>query len=585
MKKVESFLRWVSIVLFTVLAIFVTVPVLAMIQNAALRKMNPFTLMVLAAVLLWFIVVRFLFQDFYVRGQLSGGIKRFYELILAHPIQATYSLLRKSLNTLTRRLILAGVLIVGLVVVATKIPQLEIIGWNILTRPFAPNRQAVAQPPPHTRYLTLLTGDNNRREYLRACLKIAKDLKEAGARVAIFELPGIPQTEENIQLLAEIDATGIVVFGVRPYESIWRFAPAPLAGKTSLSWGVFTQEKQSSMDSPFIQRFKPYGYYRTQSKVTVEDVAITAVRKFRGIGEDIPIVLADRETHTGVGTLTVDAEGTLYSLQPTRFYRSTLPIVADLYTEQKGLRYRFFPTRPFPSTAAPPPAKEIDSFLPVEDLVRDKIVLVPWLEWYGGPGNPEVFAYIPLIEQMLSGQITQRLAEWDLFLALFLITISAALARWLRGLYSVPIMAIVGVAVFYGCVWLAEAQNILVNPAPALLAAVLSLATFPVVRFAWTMRAAEPMPSFVQEAEPVPAGHAAERPGIVLGRPATPDKRLSLSVRVAVLAIVLSISGSAAATYFWLSSQPKPQPEVIYIPTMPTIEVHGYYPPSNNSVQ
>jgi hypothetical protein len=285
-----------------------------------------------------------------------------------------------------------------------------------------------------------------------------------------------------------------------------------------------------------------------------------------------------------VGTLTVDAEGTLYSLQPTRFYRSTLPIVVDLNTEQKGLRYRLFSAGPFPSTAAPPPVKEIDSFSPVADLVRDKIVLVPWLEWYGGPGNPEVFAYIPLIEQMLSGQMTRRLAEWDFFLAMFLVAIGVALARWLRGLYAVPIMAIVGVAAFYGCVWLAEAQNILVNPAPTLLAAVLSLATFPVVRFAWTMRPAEPLPFPVQEAEPVPVEYAAQRPGIVFGRPATPGKRLSLSVRVAALAIVLSIAGSATATYFWLGSQPKSQPEVIYVPTMPTVEVHGYYPPSNNSV-
>jgi hypothetical protein len=146
-------------------------------------------------------------------------------------------------------------------------------------------------------------------------------------------------------------------------------------------------------------------------------------------------------------------------------------------------------------------------------------------------------------------------------------------------------MALVGVAAFYGCVWLAGAQNILVNPAPTLLAAVLSIATFPVVRFAWTMRAAEPVPSFAKEVEPVPAEYAAQRPGIVFGRPATAGKRFSLSVRVAVLAIVLSIMGSATATYFWLGSQPKSQPEVIYIPTMPTVEVHGYYPLSNNSVQ
>lgn len=495
MKKVESFLRWVSIVLFTVLAIFVTVPVLAMIQNAALRKINPFTLMVLAAVLLWFIVVRFLFQDFYVRGQLSGRIRRFYELILAHPIQAAYLFFQKSLNTLTRRLVLAGVLIAGLVSVATNIPQLEVVGWNILSLPFAPNRQAGAQPSPHTRYLTLLTGDNNRREYLQACLKIARDLKQAGARVAVFELPGIPQTEEYKQLLAEIDATGIAVFGVRPLEGIVRFVPHPTWGRTDPSWGAFTYDERSWKESPFIHRFKPYGYYRTRRDVPVEDVALTAVRKFRGIGTDVPIVHDGQTIHTGLGTLTVDAEGTLFLFQASGFpYRAYVPVGVDLNTEQKGLRYRLYPVGPFPSTSPPPPVKEIDSFLPVADLVKDKIVLVPWFEWYRGQVYNKIFAYIPLIEQMLSGQTTRRLAEWDLFLALFFIAISVALVRWLRGLYAVPIMTIIGVAAFYGCVWLAEAQNILVNPAPVLLAAVLSIAAFPVVRFAWTMRSVELTP-------------------------------------------------------------------------------------------
>lgn len=578
MKKVESFLRWVSIVLFTILAIFVTVPVLAMIQNAALRRINPFTLMVLAAVLLWFIVVRFLFQDFYVRGQLSGGIKRFYELILAHPIQATYSLLRKSLNTLTRRLVLTGILIAGLIAVATSIPQLEVIGWNILTLPFVPIRQTVVQPPPHTRYITLLTGDNNRREYLQACLKIAKDLKQAGARVVVFELPGIPQTDEYKQLLAEIDATGIAIFGTRPLEGVLRFVPHPTWGRTDPSWGAFTYDERSWKESPLIHKFKPYGYYRTHRDVPVEDVALTAVRKFRGIGTDVPIVRDGQTIHTGLGTIMVDAKGTLFSFQASGFpYRAYVPVGVELNTEQKGLCYRLYPVGPFPSTGPPPQVKEIDSFLPVADLVRDKIVLVPWFEQYRGQVYNEIFAYIPLIEQMLSGQMTRRLAEWDLFLALFLIAASVALTRWLRGLYAVPIMAIIGVAAFYGCVWLAETQNILVNPAPALLATVISIAAFPVVRFAWTMRAAEPLPSSVQEAEPVPAEHVAQRPVIVFDKSATTSKRLSLSVRVAVLAIVLSISGSAAATYLWLSSQPKPQPEVVYVPTLPTIEVQGYY--------
>ncbi|MGH2568970.1 MAG: hypothetical protein ACRDGA_11575, partial [Bacteroidota bacterium] len=550
--KLESFLRWLSILLFTALAVWVTVPVLAMIQNAPLRRINPFYLYLITDLVLWFIVVRFLFQDFYARGTLFGGVKRFYELILAHPIQVIYSLFRRSLNTLTRRLVLAGVLVAGLVALATQVRQLEVIGWNILTRPFVPDRGTVRQTAQHTRYLSLLTGDNNRRDYLHACLKIANDLKKAGARVVVFELPGTPYTEEYLSLIAKIEATGIAVFGVRPYEGVWRFAPDPTAGKSSLTWGVFTHVERGLGDPPFIQRFKPYGYYRTYREKSTQDVALAAVRKFRGIGPDEPIVRDDRTIHTGLGTLTVDADGTLYSFQPAFYHRWNVPVLVDLNTDQKGLRYRLVPTGPFPSTKPIPSIEEIDSFLPVADEVRDKIILVPWLEWYGGPGKGEVFAYIPLIEQMLSDQMTRRLAAWDLFLAATLIAIGVALARWMRGLYAVPLMALAGVGAFYGCVWLADAQNILVNPAPAILAAMLSIAAFPLVRFAWTMRAAEPSLAPSLRAEPMPAGYTAEQPVAVSGKTATAGKRLSLSLRVAVAAMLILIAGSVGVTSLWL---------------------------------
>jgi hypothetical protein len=577
MKNIESFLRWVSIILFTVLAIVVTIPVLAMIQNAALRRLNPFTVMVLGAVLFWFIVVRFLLQDLDVRGHLSGGVKRFYERVFAHPIQAMYSVVRRNLNTLTRRLVLAGILIAGLVAGLTQVSQFEIIGWTILTRPFIPVRSADMQPPQHTRYLVLLTGDNNRREYLQACLKIARDLKQAGARVVVFELPGIPRTEENEKLLAEIDATGIVVFGVRPYETVPRFVPPPAWGERSLSWGAFTYQRRTRTESPFIHRFKPYGYYVTIKDQAVPDVALTVVRKFRGIEADVPIVQEGRTIHTGLGTLTVDAEGTLYSFEPARVVHSNVPVMVDLNTEQEGLRYRLFPTHPFPSTSPPPPVKEIDSFLPVADFVKDKVVLVPWLEWYGEAVYSDVYAYMGLIEQMLSGQVTRRFAEWDLLLAVFLIAINAAFARWLRGLYAVPIMALAGVAAFYGCVWLVDTQNTLVNPAPAVLATMLSMATFPLIRFAWTMHATEPQPAIIQRTEPTPVEKTAQRPVMLSG------KRLSLSPRMALVIMLALIVSSVGGTVLWLEAHsPKPRIEVIYLPTMPTVEVQGYYFQSGN---
>jgi hypothetical protein len=105
----------------------------------------------------------------------------------------------------------------------------------------------------------------------------------------------------------------------------------------------------------------------------------------------------------------------------------------------------------------------------------------------------------------------------------------------------------------------------------------LSMATFPLIRFAWTMHATEPQPAIIQRTEPTPVEKTAQRLVMVSG------KRLSLSPRMALVIMLALIVSSVGGTVLWLEAHsPKPRIEVIYLPTMPTVEVQGYYFQSGN---
>jgi len=114
-------------------------------------------------------------------------------------------------------------------------------------------------------------------------------------------------------------------------------------------------------------------------------------------------------------------------------------------------------------------------------------------------------------------------------------------------------------------------------------AVLLSIAIFPLARFAWTMRAEIPSapPSFIPEPVPVSAQPSASATGA--GWFAVSSGRLSLSLPLAVLVLLTAIGSGVLATS--LLRNPEIQKEPVYIMSLPTVEVQDYYSPSNGSAQ
>ncbi|HEY4612387.1 MAG TPA: hypothetical protein VII11_05350 [Bacteroidota bacterium] len=590
--KLESFLRRLSIVLFTALAIFVTVPVIAMTRDAVLRHMNLYSLFVAAMLVSWFIVIRFVLQEFYVRGQLFGGVKRFYENVLAHPVQRLYRLVVGDTRSLNVRFLMIGFIILavlGLLSYTHALSERALIPlqYQLLQKTVQPVNQSTQSP---LAQITLSTSDNNQKRYLEACLKIARDLKQAGARVMLMDFPqNLPQVDQYLELVSELQKTGIVVFGTRPYQGPSHFARLwvamnPLPGKLDISWGHYTLEEKELSYSHSVDQFVPYRYIDSWTGDTTPDVTLEVLRKYSGA-----VAIEDHENVVNVGnySLPISTDGSLYSYRPWN-YRVAHAAWFRLDTGEgvgrsplsKAPYYNIFTgaTRiggfPYQTTLTP----TLKGF---EDRFRDKIVMIWWND-YGSFSSAfdgiRLRSYAALLDNILTGTNLVRKAESaPLYLTLLGVLLCGLLARYLRGLYAVPLMLLVGVGLFFGAVWLLQDQQILLDSSYPVVAVILSIAAFPLARFAWTMRVKEPMSAPALAFEPPPVEHV-EQTSIAFS-----GKRLSFSLPVAIAIILISIAGSAGITSLMVSSQPKQaEPEVIVLPTLPPIEVQGYYGKAGN---
>lgn len=598
--KIESFLRWLAILLFTALAVWVTIPLLAMIQTPALRRINPFFWWLVVDVILWFIIVRFLFQDFYVRGRLYGDVKQFYERVLEHPFQRVYKYVSRGLHSLSGRIVLSAFVVLSIIGLVAATGAWDNFSFMLMrTYLFSSPRQfhplSPQSPENHVTVLQITTPDNNRDRYLDACLKTAHDLKATGARVMMMEIPWLPATDENLKKVDELNKTSIVVFGTRfsgfgPQRMKTIYTQHPLLGKLNLLWGQITYPENISYRYPavtqlFMNPFIPYGTIDVRTNKTVPDVALEVLKKYTDASE---IRREENEIVVGDIRLPISNDGELLSYNEG----GAFPLYSFVMTLNAGDKSSSPMYKVFKEGGMEVTYKDLTE---LEELFVNKIVIIKWDEL----NNPnlqtwaDAGAYSTFINNALNGTNLIRKAEgWPTIITLLSVLFCGFFSRSLRGLHAVPLMLLHGAALFFGGAWLLQSQQILLDTSYPLAAVILSIAVFPLVRFAWTMRAAEATPtsggltpsftfstSSQKSMAPSPVQAPPQQARKLL---ALTSNRLSLSFPIALLAIALAITGSAAATYVWLNATLKPRTEVIYVPTLPTVEVQGYYSKSGN---
>ncbi len=603
MKKIESYLRWLSIVLFAILAIMATVPTLAMLQNAGLRSKgmffppyyfpSPFYLLLIASILFWFIVVRFLFQDFYSRGQLHGRVKRFHEQVLAHPLQKIYGTIVRSAEVLSARIVVFGLGIAIIVGFLAAAGSLDEVGYYF-SIPFSWT-PPIAMGERRVMFLDIHTPDNNLERYLETTLKTARELRQAGTRVMIVELPWFQPTERTFQLVSDLNNTGIVVFGTHyPLSRYYRTIQHPLLNKLDLSWGQYTSQlsqlyyDRSSRTAFSLPRFIPYGVHDTRTDKPVPDVVVEALRKYDGASE---IRAEGSAIIVGKRRLPTSSDGTLYISMRDNIV-NVLLLTLQVSMVGSEVEYTLYNRGGINFVRS-----DGELLKGSQSDFKDKIVLTGWSDAVGAfrvqENWNEMFQYAVFLDCALAGKNLLRYAErWPIVITLLSLLLCGVVARYLRGLYAVPAMILAGLGLVLSARWLFLTHDILLDVSYPLAAIILCTAILPLVRFAYTMRSFETTPTSGRFSPSL--GFAPELPTrmapaleITQQQPSRTrfvftGKRLSLSFPLAALVIVLSIAGSTTLTYLWLNATLKPRTEVVYVPTLPTVEVEGYYSKSGN---
>jgi hypothetical protein len=452
--------------------------------------------MVLADSLLWFIVIRFLFQDFYERGQLYGGVKNFYLLVLDHPLHSLYGVATRGMYSLNSRLVLLGLLILSLCGLLAITGMLDNLAMNYMAAPFLRRAQPRSSES-HTSVVWLATPDNSKSQYLESLLKLAGDLKESGARAAIFNLPVVPQTEKNTKLIRAIQETGIAVFSVRsndPFFGIYDrpIVSKPVSPKLKISWGYYSlvPDKTPGRYAVFVDRFFPSKTRDFLTNEIVPDVGVVAARKFRGeaLSESNGgnIMIGDRK-------LPIASDGSLYSYHPPwgRAFRIIKVNVQE--TNPAELIYAF---SSFDKDLKQRTSTTLKGF---EEFVKDKVVITNWLDGRALSSQTwdESIAYPDFIDNILDGEFLLRKAEgWSFYLTLVSVLICGIIVRYLRGLFAVPLMLLFGAGLFLGSNWLLQHQDVLLDVSYPLAVIILSIAILPLARFSYMMRTMEMRHSF-----------------------------------------------------------------------------------------
>ncbi|HEX9829972.1 MAG TPA: hypothetical protein VGB10_07140, partial [Bacteroidota bacterium] len=473
--KIESFLRWLAIVLFTALAIFVTVPAIAMTRDAILRHATLYSATVGTMVISWIVVVRFLFQDFYVRGQLYGGVKRFYQRVLEHPLRGLYALLMRRSRNLNLRFTFIGVgilFMVYLLSITHMLSDRALIPFQIPLVKMMDQPGQVSTVPTMT-HIALTTPDNNSKHYLEACFKIAQDLKEAGARVMVMEIPqNIPLVDEYLSLVSELNKTGIIVFATRSYDlpkpfTRLRYTQHPILQKMDIPWAHYTYEVEDLSLFHNVDRFVPYRYIDISSGNRVPDIAVEVLRKYSGA---TTIETDGNVVTVGDYRLPISENGSLYSYHGAGYKSPTtaawLRLTTDTgdFADLPKAEYMVFTGNPRTSSFSSHTTPSLKGF---EELFKDKIVNIAWdntianIAFYDGL---QINAYSTLLDNILTGKNLVRKAEsGQLYLTLLSVLLCGLFARYFRGLYAVPLMLLVGVGLFFGATWLVQNQQILLD--------------------------------------------------------------------------------------------------------------------------
>ncbi|MCX6143380.1 MAG: hypothetical protein NTZ35_09180 [Ignavibacteriales bacterium] len=320
-------------------------------------------------------------------------------------------------------------------------------------------------------------------EYLPDCLKLVRDLKEAGAKVVLLRLS--PETttppvdpKEGLRLIRELENTGIVVFGT-PYGRDFRYADS--AGEIRFSKGTFTVSGHNMEESIDLCRFKPSGMEREYTD-PLRDVTLEIIRKYKGYSDHLSPERGADQIRFGDFTIPVTNDGWMFSRDKGFPTGRTLVYVDNkgdwVYWRQQGSMWTSPEVKKAGLAVSTPP---LGAMKLLDAEVQGKIVLLA--ESFGERNilGSSTRAYASAIENILAGTITTKSETGYLWLSVVCVVIAGFIAYRFRMVAAILLMSVLAVCTLLFGSYLYDSQNILLDIFYPLISLAMAMVAFPAI--------------------------------------------------------------------------------------------------------
>ena len=541
--------------------------------------------------------VRFMNTGFYHAGLIFVTVLLFSALV--HPLRELYrnrripflqgsiekliSQLRGFFSKLGFQFVFWGAILVLFMVFAWNLGLLRDKNYRLNQAPVPWKSEEITVGNTPVALFNYYSRDNNPTTYLRNCAKMVQDLKDAGAKAVLVPLPSI-FLEHSAKLVEEIHKTGIAVFGARnesdSYLAQLRARVGLRVGR--LSMGIYDQ---SLFRHTVIHAIDPFPIQMYPMWGNAHDVAFEILRIYYDLPADEPIKRDGDHIVFGKLRYPVDDRGKVNvgSLSfPSYYVRVNAGYDMDLWSNgSKTARLEYA------SPGGSGKAQIEDNLLKYKSTFGGKIVVMSWHD-LGGLSMPLSFwesqNYAQTLDNLIRGRILRQSNSGSLLIGLLSIVGCGLILYRSRLVAAVASLILFSWVTLYGSAWLFQESRILVDIPVVIASLVVSIAVFTVLRLGHEWRFGAGRGIVVP---PIPTmGRGVHDSGMSLTGLAFLRKRISFSPAVAAGILVLAIVTTVLVVKGIGEQAPiESQKEVVYVTSLPTVEVQGVYIPNKEVKQ
>jgi hypothetical protein len=472
--------------LFALLSMFasklVTLTYSQVVGNVTLNLRWVFWLCIVLSIFCSLPLFRAFFYLLHQRGSLPKTMDWLFADEVGQRIERVMARLRSKVLSVVGRLVIAGVGIIVVIMLLwrTGVIHNDEVDSNLYA--LAHSLKGVYQHK--AQFSTVSVFYFNRPhygEYLPDCLKLVRDLKEAGAKVVLLGLSPETSTppvdpKEELRLIRELENTGIVVFGT-PYGRNFRYADS--VGEIKFPKGTFTLSEHNMEEAIDLYRFKPSGMQGVYTDPLL-DVTLEIIRKYKGYSENLSPERGADEIRFGDFTIPVTKDGWMFS-RNKGFTPGDILVYVDskgdwVYWRQQGSMWTAREVKKAGLAVSTPP---MGAMKLLSGEVQGRIVLLG--ESFGGSRFLVPSAYASAIENILAGKITRKSETGYLWFSVVCVVIAGSIAYRFRIVASILLMFVLAVCTLLFGSYLYDNQNILVDIFYPLISLAMAMVAFPAI--------------------------------------------------------------------------------------------------------